>query len=67
MREYIKDRAGRPLGSYERNDNARRIYLRDPSGRVLGYYDMNLNETRDAGGRMIARGNLLASLIESQF
>ena len=40
-----------------------RIDARDSSGRWLGYYDKKLNETRDAAGRLLAKGNVLPSLI----
>jgi hypothetical protein len=62
-REIVRDRAGKVLGWYEDNDVSGRINARDASGRWAGYYDKKLNETRDAAGRLIARGNVLPSLI----
>jgi hypothetical protein len=62
-REIVRDRAGKVLGWYEDNDVSGRINARDSAGRWLGYYDKNLNETRDAGGRPLAKGNVLPSLI----
>jgi hypothetical protein len=62
-RELVRDRAGRLLGWYESNGVSGRIDARDASGRWLGYYDKKLDETRDAGGRLLAKGNVVASLI----
>jgi hypothetical protein len=62
-REIVRDRAGRVLGWYESNGVSGRIDARNASGRWLGYFDQKLNETRDAGGRLLAKGNVLPSLI----
>ena len=62
-REYVRDRAGRTLGSYEDNGVSGRIEARDAAGRRLGYYDKRANETRDAAGRLIGKGNLLPALL----
>jgi hypothetical protein len=35
---------------------------RDGAGRLVGWFDLARNETRDANGRLIARGDLLSSL-----
>ncbi|MFC5083581.1 hypothetical protein [Microvirga arabica] len=62
-REIVRDRAGKVLGWYESNGVSSRIDARDASGRWLGYYDKKLNETRNAAGRLLAKGNVLPSLI----
>jgi len=62
-REIVRDRAGRVLGWYESNGVSGRVDARNAGGRWLGYYDKKLNETRDAAGRLIARGNVLPNLI----
>ncbi|AWM86800.1 hypothetical protein [Microvirga sp. 17 mud 1-3] len=62
-RENIRDRHGKLMGWFEDNGVSGRIDARDASGRWLGYYDKRLDETRDASGRLLAKGNLLASLI----
>jgi hypothetical protein len=62
-REIVRDRAGRVLGWYEDNGVSGRINALDASGRLAGYYDKKLNETRDAGGRLLAKGNVLPSLV----
>jgi hypothetical protein len=62
-REIFRNRSGRVLGWYEDNRVSGRIDARDAGGRWLGYYDKRLDETRDATGRLLARGNILPSLI----
>lgn len=37
--------------------------LKDRNGRHLGYYDPKTNKTRDRSGKLVGRGNLLASLL----
>lgn len=39
--------------------------IRDPSFRLLGTFDPKSNETRDANFRLIAKGNVLSSLIRT--
>ena len=62
-REIVRDRAGKVLGWFEDNGISGRIDARDSGGRWIGYYDKRLNETRDPGGRLLAKGNILPSLI----
>ena len=62
-REYVRNRAGRILGSYEDNGISGRIEARDATSRRLGYYDRRANETRDVSGRLIGNGNLLPALV----
>ena len=38
---------------------------RNAGGSLRGTYDPKSNETRDSGGRLVGKGNLLASLITS--
>ncbi|MER2269739.1 hypothetical protein [Methylobacterium oxalidis] len=61
-REAIKDPYGRVTGHVE-TDSAGRQKALNPYYRLLGIYDPRQNETRDANGRLIARGNVLAALI----
>jgi hypothetical protein len=39
--------------------------IRDAQNRMLGTYDPRTNETRDAMNRLVAKGNVLSSLIRS--
>lgn len=41
-----------------------RINGRDDAGRLVGWFDPARNETRDANGRLVGRGDQLASLFE---
>jgi len=60
--KYISDKSGRVLGRImESDNNTQRAY--DNSGRYLGTYNESSNITLDKSGRMITKGNSLASLI----
>lgn len=61
MREEIRDRLGRLMGTIELR--AGRYEARDAGGRLMGTYDPSRNETRDIGGRLLAKGNTLSSLL----
>jgi hypothetical protein len=37
--------------------------IRDPNNRLRGIFDFKLNETRDPNNRLVAKGNVLSSLI----
>ena len=58
----IKDRYQRTLGYIVSEFRGRQRGL-DSHRRTLGYYDADRDVTMDAGQRIIARGNVLASLI----
>jgi len=60
--KYISDKSGKILGRImESDNNTQRAY--DNSGRYLGTYNESSNITLDKSGRMITKGNSLASLI----
>jgi len=60
--KYISDKSGRVIGRITESDNdTQRAY--DNSGRYLGTYNEESNITLDKSGRMITKGNSLASLI----
>ena len=61
--EYIKDFSGKILGIIETAPNGDQT-ARDFSSRmILGYYKAQQNQTTDFYGRIIAKGNCVASLI----
>ncbi len=43
--------------------SAARIEARSPFGNLVGYYDVKTNETRDAKGAVIGKGNMLTGLL----
>lgn len=60
--KYIADKSGRVIGRIMESDNdTQRAY--DNTGRYLGTYNEKSNVTLDKSGRMITKGNSLASLI----
>jgi hypothetical protein len=60
-RETLRDHRGAIVGVYELQGLTGKIIARDAHGVVVGSYDGR--ETRDARGRVIARGNLLGALL----
>lgn len=58
--QELRDKSGRLLGKIEAN--GQRQTLRDAGGKLLGTFDGM--QTRDAQGRLIGNGNLLASLLK---
>ena len=58
--QELRDKSGKLLGKIE--TNGQRQTLRDGCGRLLGTYDGV--QTRDAQGRLVGNGNLLASLLK---
>lgn len=58
-RQEFRDRVGRLIGTLQ--ERAGRIEARDAVGRLRGSYDINRDETRDAEGRLVARGDATTS------
>lgn len=61
-KQWIRDYAGRVLGSVETESSGNRI-IRDQYGKVLGRYDKRADVTRDLYGRVVAKGDQSAMLI----
>jgi hypothetical protein len=65
MRREIKTVGGQLLGYYRTDSSGReRIYTR--GGRELGLYDPQADVTKLRGGRIVARGDVTASLLEDE-
>ncbi len=62
-REVLRDHRGTIIGTLEPHRVTGKVIARDARGVVVGSYDPRLNETRDARGRVIGRGNLLGALL----
>ena len=62
--QQIKDANHRLIAIIKTLPNGR-LEIRDPMHRALGYYDPKTNETRDMTHRVVARGNVLTSLIRA--
>ena len=60
--EPIRDAGGNILGSIETEADASQV-LRDADGRVRGYYDPATDHTRGPDRRILAKGNVLRTLI----
>jgi hypothetical protein len=61
--EVLRDHRGTIIGRVETQHHTGKLVTRDARGVVVGTYDPRLNETRDARGRVIGRGNLLGALL----
>ena len=62
-REVLRDHRGTIIGTVEPQRKTGKVVARDAHGVVVGSYDRRLNETRNARGRVIGRGNLLGALL----
>ena len=61
MRQYLRDSNGRLIG-WREEGVVGRINGRNDAGRLVGWFDPARNETRDANGRLVGRGDLLTTL-----
>ncbi len=61
-REPIKDWTGKILGFVDKEASGKKT-LRDFYGRILGTYDPQLNVTREFSGRVVAKGDVLMTLL----
>jgi hypothetical protein len=60
--QEIRDKSNRLLATIKTLSSGKQE-IRDPSNRLLGTFDPRTNETRDPGNRLVAKGNVLSSLI----
>ena len=60
--DLIKDAKDNVLGSIETQDGGAQV-LRDASGKIKGYYDPTTDHTRGPDQRILAKGNVLRTLI----
>jgi hypothetical protein len=60
--ETLNDAKGNILGSIETSPDGGQV-LRDADGRIRGYYDPVTDHTRGPDKRILAKGNLLSTLI----
>ena len=58
----LRDRSGNLVGRIKTQYDGV-LELRDKYGNLKGRYDPRQNETRDVGGNLFARGNMLAALL----
>ena len=62
MRQVLKDRHGRTIGTIETSGSKQ--IIKDSHGRTLGTFDGKY--TKDSHGRTIGQGNLLTTLLENK-
>lgn len=62
--QELRDRTGILIGKIRHRSDGK-VEIRDATGRHRGIYDPKPDETRDARGNLVGKGNLLASLLIS--
>lgn len=62
LTDQIKDAKGTILGSIESKPDGEQV-LRDAQGKIRGYYDPTTDHTRGPDKRILAKGNVLRTLI----
>jgi hypothetical protein len=62
MRTTLRDSSGKTLG-YFQEVFPHRHELHDAGGKTLGFYNPHTDQTFTASGRLVGKGNLLASLL----
>jgi hypothetical protein len=61
MKEELRDRNGRLIGTIVEEGSY--LEARDAGGNLKGRYDRRTRTTRDAGGTLVGKGNLLSALL----
>lgn len=61
--EVLRDKRGIVVGRIEHQKLTGNSVARGARGRVIGFYDPREGLTRDASGKVVARGNLLVGLL----
>jgi hypothetical protein len=59
----LRDHRDTIIGKVERQSLPGRMIVRDHRGIALGSYDRRYNETRNARGQLVGRGNILSVLL----
>lgn len=62
MRQYLRDSNGKLIG-WREVGMVGRVNGRDNAGRLVSWFDPARDETRDANGRLVGRGDQLLSLL----
>ena len=60
--QQIRDKNNRLIATIKTQSSGKQE-IRDPSNKLLGTNDPKNNETRDPTNRLVAKGNVLSSLI----
>ncbi len=60
--QELRDKNNRLLARIKTLSNGKQE-IRDPNNRLKGVYDPKTNETRDPNNKLVAKGNVLSSLL----
>lgn len=61
--QQLRDPSGRLIGTIRQLPDGR-LEARNPAGSLCGYYDPKKDLTLNRNGSLVARGNILATLIK---
>lgn len=62
QKQELRDRNNRLVATIITQSNGK-LEIRDRNNYLLGTYDPRANETRDRSNRLVAKGNVLSSLV----
>ena len=62
--QQIRDRNNKLMATIKSQSTGKQE-IRNPNNKLLGTYDPKSNETRDPNNRLVAKGNVLSSLIKA--
>ena len=60
--QELRDKSNKLLARIKTLSNGK-LEIRDASNKLKGTYDPKLNETRDSSNKLIAKGNMLTTLL----
>ncbi len=60
--QELRDKNNKMLGKIKTLSNGK-LELRDPNNKLKGTYDPKSNETRDPNNKLVAKGNMLTTLL----
>jgi hypothetical protein len=63
MAEILRNKDGKVIGKLVESGGVTKLY--NSSGKFLGSYDSSANTTYDAAGAVVAKCNLLVSLLKN--
>lgn len=63
MTTYLRDADGKLIGSLRVQGTKTRLY--NKNGKLMGWYDSTTNTTVDSKGSLVARCNILVSLLKN--
>jgi len=60
--QELRDKSGKLLGKIK--EVSGKLEIRNTSGKLLGKYDPKSDQTHDASGKLVGKGNFLSTLLK---